>query len=140
MASSTVATASSAPQEETAESATVVESMAGGGASGGAAGEAGGEERRQAVSSLPPPSSSPMKYLMLEPPAAALAGEPVAGEDVIVAPTPATPARGSFSSVPSGGSGGVEQHFDHVLEALVRARGLVMPRARCVRIWGSLSL
>lgn len=31
---------------------------------------------------------------------------------------------------------GVEQHLDHVLEGLVRVRGLVMPRSRCgVSVW-----
>lgn len=36
---------------------------------------------------------------------------------------------------------GVEQHLDHVLEGLVRVRGLVMPRSRCgVSLWQIVAL
>lgn len=73
-----------------------------GGAGGGGGEGEGGGEERQAP-------SSPMKDLVLEPPALAVAG---------VGPVSAAVVE--------------EQYLDHVLEALVRARGIVLPRVRSV--------
>lgn len=79
----------------------------------------GGGEEQQAAS-----PSSPTEDLVLEPPALALPAVAVAG------PGPG-PGPGGAAV---GGSGVAEQYLDHVLEALVRARGIVLPRVRCVGV------
>lgn len=83
---------------------------------GGAVGAAGGSGGAAFAAGWSP--SSPMEDLVLEPPAL---------------PVAAGPPVGAAAAVGRGGSGVEEQYLDHVLEALVRARGIVLPRVWCVR-------
>ena len=90
-------------------------SAAGGSGDAGGAEGRGGEERQadSASASVAVSPSSPMKDLVLEPPALAMAGAGQEGDAAVVE----------------------EQYLDHVLEALVRVRGIVLPRVRCEG-WG----
>ena len=109
---------------------------------------AGEEEGRREV------GVAPMEDLVLEPPALAAAGraeEAAAAMATMAAGKGAGRKRGTAAAGDrEEGKGAVsmaaeaavvadsaraseeQQHLDHVLEALVRARGIVLPRSRCV--------
>lgn len=79
---------------------------------------------------------APMEDLVLEPPALAAGGGRVGREEGGGHRSGDGDVEGGSAAGRETGSvvalDGVEQHLDHVLEALVRVRGLVMPRSRCV--------
>lgn len=100
----------------------------------------------------------PMEVLALEPPASVTeeegeqgpgapkedAAAVIAGRDseaerkVLEGGGEAPPMPSSTNVVGTASASEVEQHLDHVLEALVRARGIAMPRSRCVDSSGML--
>ena len=95
-------------------------SRAGGSEEAAGAAAAGGRGEERQGGSVAPTPSSPMKDLVLEPPAL---------------PAAAAVAGGAGGGTAAVGSGGEAQYLDHVLEALVRARGIVLPRVRSVGFW-----
>lgn len=119
---------------------------------GGGRGAEGEEGRREVV-------VAPMEDLVLEPPALAAAGraeEAAAAMAAMAAGRGGGRKRGTAAEEDGEGGKGAasmaaalsvasataaansaraseeQQHLDHVLEALVRARGIVLPRSRCV--------